>query len=47
MLSIHGTAKQDTVRELNRAAFGCPAIMGSRSLPVAKELRDLATELDR
>jgi GrpB-like predicted nucleotidyltransferase (UPF0157 family) len=47
MLSIHGTAMQRTLRELSRAASGCPSIPGSWSRPVAKNYRDFATELDR
>jgi hypothetical protein len=47
MLSINGTAMQQTQREFHRAAAGCPSITGSRLRPVAKNYRDLATELDR
>lgn len=40
-----------TLRELNRAARGCPSIldvdMGSWSQTVAKNYRDFGTELDR
>jgi len=47
MLSINGTAMQQTQREFHRAAAGCPSIPGSRLLAVAKNYRDFATELDR
>jgi hypothetical protein len=47
MLSINGTAMQRTLRDLNRAAVGCPSITGSWSRPVAKNDRDFGTELDR
>jgi hypothetical protein len=47
MLSINGTAMQETQRESHRAACGCPSIAGSWSRPVAKNYRDFATELDR
>jgi hypothetical protein len=47
MLSINGTAMQHTQREFHRAARGCPTITGSWSRPVAKDFRNLATELDR
>jgi hypothetical protein len=47
MLSIHGTAMQSTLRELHRAALGCPSITGSWSRPVAKNYRDFGTKLDR
>ena len=51
MLSIHGTAIQSTLRDLNRAAVGCPSITGNWSRPVAKNHRepqlDFVTELDR
>jgi hypothetical protein len=47
MLSINGTAMQDTQRELHRAARGCPSLTGSQLWPVAKNNRDFATELDR
>jgi hypothetical protein len=47
MLTINGTAMQNTQRDLNRAASGCPSIPGSWSRPVAKNLRHFGTELDR
>lgn len=47
MLSINGTAMQSTLRDLNRAAVGCPSITGSWSRPVAKNYRHFGTELDR
>lgn len=47
MLSINGTAMQSTQRDLNRAAVGCPSILGSWSRPVAKNQRHFGTELDR
>jgi hypothetical protein len=47
MLSINGTAMQRTLRELHRAALGCPSIAGSWSRPVANNHRNFATELDR
>ena len=47
MLSINGTAMQRTLRDLNRAAVGCPSITGSWSRPVAKNQRHFGTELDR
>jgi hypothetical protein len=47
MLSINGTAMQCTLRDLNRAARGCPSIPGSWSRPFAKHYRELQTELDR
>jgi hypothetical protein len=47
MLSIHGTAMQITLCELNRAAFGYPLNPGSWSRPVAKGYRDFLTGLGR
>jgi hypothetical protein len=47
MLSINGTAMQRTLRDLNRAAVGCPSMTGSWSRPVAKNYRHFGTELDR
>jgi len=47
MLSINGTAMQNTLREFHRAARGCPSLTGSWLRPVAKQYRDFATELDR
>ena len=47
MLSINGTAMQRTLRDLNRAAVGCPSTTGSWSRPVAKNYRHFGTELDR
>jgi hypothetical protein len=47
MLSINGTAMQRTLRDLNRAAVGCPSMTGSWSRPVAKNQRHFGTELDR
>jgi hypothetical protein len=47
MLSINGIAMQSTQREFHRAARGCPTTTGSWSRPVARNYRDLETELDR
>ena len=47
MLSINGTAMQRTLRDLNRAAVGCPSMTGSWSRPVANYQRHFGTELDR
>jgi hypothetical protein len=47
MLSIHGIARQETLRESHRGACGCPSIAGSWSQPVAKNYRDFGSELDR
>jgi hypothetical protein len=47
MLSIHGTAMQRTLRELHRAAIGCPLDLGSWSQPFSNNFRDFVTELDR
>jgi hypothetical protein len=47
MLSINGTAMQHTQREFHRAAAGCPTFTVCWSRPVAKDFRNLATELDR
>jgi hypothetical protein len=47
MLSIHGTAMQNTLRDLRRAARGCPSIAGSWSRPAAKHYRGFETELDQ
>ncbi|HKE95894.1 MAG TPA: hypothetical protein VKB34_16420 [Povalibacter sp.] len=42
---------QRTLRDLNRAALGCPSLMGSWSRPVANHCResqfDFVIELDR
>lgn len=47
MLSIiNGTAMQSTLRDLNRAAVGCPSMTGSWSRPVVNQ-RHYETELDR
>jgi hypothetical protein len=48
MLSnINGTAMHITLRDLNRAAVGCPSMTGSWSRPVAINQRHFGTELDR
>jgi hypothetical protein len=47
MLTINGTAMHYTQRDLNRAASGCPSILGSWSRPVALNQRHFGTELDR
>jgi hypothetical protein len=47
MFTINGTAMQRTLRDLNRAASGCPSMTGSWSRPVAINQRRLQTEFDR
>jgi len=44
MFSINGIAMQRALSDSYRHALGCPSILGSRSLAVAKNHRDFKTE---
>jgi hypothetical protein len=47
MLSLYGTVMQRKQRDPNRDALGCPSILGSWSLLIAKLNRDFGTEPNR